>query len=109
MIDGDYSPGDQYTHPYRRYPEVEGCTDEYVSWQYVEAGSVASQYDLLHYRRIDRGGNFQRPPGIIILDMNLCNDAQRKQGLRLKGGTMLHSNLERDRDYLSDRNAPTLS
>ncbi|KAI0517891.1 hypothetical protein F5B22DRAFT_635731 [Xylaria bambusicola] len=64
MIDGDYVPGGQYTHPHRRYPEVEGCTDEYVGWQYVTAGCVPTRYDALHYERMDLGGDFERPPAV---------------------------------------------
>ncbi|KAI1742855.1 hypothetical protein F4680DRAFT_411894 [Xylaria scruposa] len=64
MIDGDYSPGGRYTHPHRRYPEVDGCTDEYVGWQYVSAGCVATMYNSFHYERMDAGGNFNRPPTI---------------------------------------------
>ncbi|KAI0402317.1 hypothetical protein F4802DRAFT_608819 [Xylaria palmicola] len=63
-IDGDYSPGGRYTHPHRRYPQVEGCTDEYVGWQYVTAGCVAGMYDSWHDQRMDLGGNFTRPPAI---------------------------------------------
>ncbi|KAK5637687.1 hypothetical protein RRF57_013402 [Xylaria bambusicola] len=64
VIDGDYSPGSRYTHPHRQYPEIEGCTDEYVGWQYAQVGSVVTMYDTFHYERMDLGGNFTRPRAI---------------------------------------------
>ncbi|RYC65033.1 hypothetical protein CHU98_g1148 [Xylaria longipes] len=63
IVDADYSPAG-YTHPYRRYPDIEGCTEEYVGWEYALARYVASLYDVLHSERLDLGGSYRRPPGI---------------------------------------------
>ncbi|KAI0481578.1 hypothetical protein F4859DRAFT_475232 [Xylaria cf. heliscus] len=61
IIDSDYSPA-EYTNPYRRYPDLEGCTDKYVGWKYAYARSLASLYDELHSQPMDTWGCYCRPP-----------------------------------------------
>ncbi|KAL6854898.1 hypothetical protein ACO1O0_006033 [Amphichorda felina] len=45
------------------YEEIEGCTQEFVGWVYIEVGDIVSLYDLLHRERLmDDCTSYKRPP-----------------------------------------------
>ncbi|KAK7999645.1 hypothetical protein PG990_012245 [Apiospora arundinis] len=60
LIDGDFvdhSPIDKYV-----CPPIEGCTEEYVGWEYIMVKLIPEFYNDYHYEKFEASMDYRRPP-----------------------------------------------
>ncbi|RYP85138.1 hypothetical protein DL769_001042 [Monosporascus sp. CRB-8-3] len=65
VIDGDFcQPDSDADVGSQRYPPIDGCTDNYVGWQYYNVRYLATLYDSLHRGHLNGYFEYKRPPAI---------------------------------------------
>ncbi|KAK7914926.1 hypothetical protein PG985_012629 [Apiospora marii] len=79
LIDGDFvdlSPIDSYV-----CPPVEGCTQEYVGWEYIMVDFIPAFYNDCHYYNLESGMQYRRPPLIAPLNVGSMRMGVGKGGI----------------------------